>query len=175
MNIYLDTETTGLQPPEDRIVEVAIVDDCGRTLLNSLVNPRRNVPAEASAIHGITNDMLSQAPSLDELLPDIERIIHGASATIIYNARYDTRFFPPELWKGVKVQCAMKRFARIMGEKNRFGRDRWHRLDKAASRAGHVWNGDPHRALADTLACRSVWQWCEHMEELTSGQDTFTA
>jgi hypothetical protein len=33
------------------------------------------------------------------------------------------------------------------------------KLDFAALCAGHVWQGEPHRALADAMACRSVWLW----------------
>jgi len=52
--VYLDTETTGLSPGNGaRIVEIAILDDDGRPLLDTLVNPDCEIPDEASSIHGI--------------------------------------------------------------------------------------------------------------------------
>jgi DNA polymerase III epsilon subunit-like protein len=54
MPVYLDTETTGLSPARgDAIVEVAIVDSCGRALIDTLVNPGRHISWQATQVHGI--------------------------------------------------------------------------------------------------------------------------
>ena len=42
--LFLDTETTGLNPPKDKLVEVAIVNEAGEVLLDTLVNPLTNTP-----------------------------------------------------------------------------------------------------------------------------------
>jgi DNA polymerase III epsilon subunit-like protein len=49
--IFLDTETTGLNPPRDKIVELAIIDSTGNMLLNTLVNPMMNIPETVINIH----------------------------------------------------------------------------------------------------------------------------
>ena len=49
--VYLDTETTGLSPDRgDRVVDIAMVDDLGNTVIDTLVDPERPIPAEASRL-----------------------------------------------------------------------------------------------------------------------------
>lgn len=160
--LFLDTETTGLSAADgDRIVEIAIVDVRGRTLVNTLVNPRRPIPRDASRIHGITDRMVERAPALADLWPELERILSGKQV-VIYNAAYDRQFFPDRLACTARISCAMLAFAKAYGEWNpRFGDFRWQRLETAAEHVGHTWEGQAHRALADALACRSVWRWLE--------------
>ncbi len=61
--IFYDTETTGTSPKEDAIVEIAAYDPAGPREFVSFVNPLRPIPAEASAIHHITNEMVASSPS----------------------------------------------------------------------------------------------------------------
>lgn len=154
MALYLDTETTGFSATAgDTIVEIAIVDDAGRTVLESLVDPRRKIPWQASGIHGITDDMVRGKPTLQSLLPRIREIVTDEQV-VIYNSVFDTQFFPGGLRQARMVSCAMTHFANTLG-------GRWRKLDVAARHVGHRWTGDAHRALADALACRSVWLWLE--------------
>lgn len=155
MAIYLDTETTGISPGSgDAIVEVAIVNERGETLLNTLVNPLRNIPWYATKVHGITDAMVAGAPTLEELMPTIRKVIKKQEV-VIYNATFDVPFFPGHLSEAASIHCAMRRFAQYTGSRT------WRKLDFAAQCAGHVWTGAAHRALADTQACRSVWRWVE--------------
>jgi DNA polymerase III epsilon subunit-like protein len=59
----LDTETTGLEY-NSRIVEIAVTTADGEVLLDTLVNPGEPIPADATAIHKITDEMVANAPSL---------------------------------------------------------------------------------------------------------------
>lgn len=153
MPIYLDTETTGLNPRKgDAIVEIAIVDEDGRTLINTLVNPGRPIPWYATKVHGISDSMVRFYPSLNELMPRITEIVKEQEL-VIYNAAFDIKFFPGELQEASHVHCAMRHFTQVIDGQS------WRKLDYAAICAGHVWTGNPHRALADALACRSVWHW----------------
>lgn len=155
MTLYLDTETTGLSAASgDTIVEIAIVDDRGVALINTLVNPQRSIPWQAANVHGIKDSMVQGMPTLKELLPEIKKIISGHQL-VIYNASFDISFFPSRLKEALSIECAMKRFATDVGG----GRKR--KLNIAAEHVGHIWTGGAHRALADTLACRSVWRWLE--------------
>ena len=154
MYIFLDTETTGFSPAKgDSIVEIAIVDEAGKTLINTLVNPQRPIPYGASAVHGITDDMVRGKPTLGQILPAVREIV-SRKDVVIYNARFDVPFIPGNLREAEQVHCAMLKFAGAMG-------GRWQKLEVAARHVGHRWNGQQHRALADALACRSVWQWLE--------------
>lgn len=154
MALYLDTETTGFSAYSgDVIVEVAIVDDTGRTIMDTLVNPRRPIPWQATNVHGITDAMVRGKPSIEQLLPRIHEIIANEHV-VVYNAAFDTQFFPDRLRQARMVSCAMTRFAQEQGGP-------WRKLEVAARHVGHCWTGDAHRALADALACRSVWLWLE--------------
>jgi len=155
---FLDTETTGLDPAKSRIVEIAIVDENGNTVIDTLVNPLCVIPGESIAVHGITNGKVGTAPTLDDLLPEIYRLLEGQKV-VIYNAEYDRYFFPNHL-NGSEVLCAMKPFVKEYGEWNQYRGDyKWQPLDKAVKHIGYEWEGDAHRALADSLACRAVWNW----------------
>lgn len=152
MAIYLDTETTGFSPSAGAaIVEVAIVDDRGQTLIDTLVDPRKPIPWQAQNVHGISDDMVRGKPTLEALMPRIIEIIQGEEV-VIYNSAFDAPFFPGQLGQARAVSCAMRKFSERLGGP-------WRKLDVASKHVGHRWTGVAHRALADALACRSVWQW----------------
>jgi DNA polymerase-3 subunit epsilon len=152
VNVYLDTETTGLSAASgDTIVEIAIVDHNGRPLIDTLVNPQRAIPWQATKVHGIRDDMVRGKPTLGQILPDIREAIRGKEL-VIYNASFDVSFFANRLADAAAVRCAMKAFNAARG-------GRPHKLAVAAAHVGHAWSGTAHRALADALACRSVWEW----------------
>ncbi len=166
MTVYLDTETTGLSAARgDTIVEIAIVDHRGDALINTLVNPGRPIPSEAIRVHGISDEMVRGKPSLTQLMPQIVEIIRGQQV-VIYNAKYDISFFPGRLTEAASLRCAMIGFSEALG-----GR-RWQKLDVAARHVGHKWSGVAHRALADALACRSVWEWLQRREEEVSSRSS---
>jgi len=155
---FLDTETTGLHPPDDKLVEVAIVADDGDTVLDTLVNPERPI-GFATQIHGISDEMVATAPTMENLWPQIHNIVTG-NHIVIYNAQFDTRFFPDRLNTAAKISCAMLRFAPIFGQKHpSYGNYTWQKLTTAARYIDYEWVGDPHRALADTRATRALWLW----------------
>jgi DNA polymerase III epsilon subunit-like protein len=157
MAIYLDTETTGFSPARgDAIVELAIVDAAGRTLIDTLIDPGRAIPWQSTQVHGITDAMVRGRPTLDQVMPRVLEIIAG-ELVVIYNANFDAPFFPGQLRQSQGVRCAMARFADALG-------GRWRKLDVAARHVGHRWTGNAHRALADAQACRSVWDWLEAHE-----------
>jgi DNA polymerase-3 subunit epsilon len=157
--IYLDTETTGLNPPFDKIVEIAIIDNDGNVLMDTFVNPGRMIPRAAYEIHGITDAMVRDAPTLEELLPEIRKIVSQAGHLIIYNADYDTAFFPKSFFN-IQIECCMKRFAPIYGKWSAKHKSHsYARLDDAAKYIGYRYEGRPHRALTDAKACRALWLW----------------
>lgn len=79
----LDAETTGLAPSRgDRIVSVACVrvrnGSVRRTeVLDVLVHPGRSIPPESTLIHGITDEMVAGAPSIETVVPDLVRFADG--------------------------------------------------------------------------------------------------
>ncbi|MGU3387231.1 DNA polymerase III subunit epsilon [Methylobacterium sp. D53M] len=98
--ICLDTETTGVDHKSgDRIVEVACVEllnhvQTGRTF-HRYVNPEREVPAEAAAVHGLNTGFLADKPLFAEIVGDLLAFIDGAPL-VIHNASFDAGFLNME-------------------------------------------------------------------------------
>jgi DNA polymerase-3 subunit epsilon/CBS domain-containing protein len=80
--IVLDTETTGLDPAKARIVEIGAVrlrnGKIADESLRRLVRPDRPIPAASSAIHGIDDRAVADAPAFAELWPELSALIEGA-------------------------------------------------------------------------------------------------
>lgn len=100
--IVLDTETTGMNPETgDRIVEIGAVEleghiPTGRTL-QIYINPEREVPAEATAVHGITNEFLKDKPVFSQIYTDFLDFIGNDGVLVIHNAEFDMKFINWEL------------------------------------------------------------------------------
>lgn len=75
--VYLDTESTGLSPASDALLEIAIISDTGVPLLNTLICPPDTFKAwpAAQAVHGITPAMIRGKPTLDELASRIRAAV----------------------------------------------------------------------------------------------------
>ncbi|HEU4838841.1 MAG TPA: DNA polymerase III subunit epsilon [Micavibrio sp.] len=99
--IVLDTETTGMDPAQgDRLVEIGCVElenhlPTGRTY-HVYINPEREIPAEATAVHGITNDFVKDRPTFGEVVGDFLDFI-GDAQLVIHNAEFDMKFLNAEL------------------------------------------------------------------------------
>lgn len=165
--IFLDTETTGLnRDGSDRIVEIAILDAAGSPLMDTLINPGRRIPPEASKVHGITAGMVGSAPRIEDIENRILDIVAGKHL-VIYNSAYDLPFLPAMVQSApALVDCCMERFAAHYGDWNSYhGNYKWKPLDFAARFIGYQWTGTAHRAMADALACRAVWFFLDHVQD----------
>ena len=110
--IVLDTETTGLSPAEGhRIVEIGCVE-----LLHTrkgehyrcVLNPERDIPAEAARIHGITNEQVADAPRFAEVVDRFLGFI-GQDTLVIHNAAFDMGFLNAELQRLQRPPLEMER------------------------------------------------------------------
>jgi len=156
--VILDTETTGLDARAE-IVDLAVIDTAGRMLVDLIVRPSGRIPPAASAVHGITDRMVADAPRWPELHQRVGDVLRSASRVIIYNAVYDVRVLrqtrlryqlapvgPPRR----RYECAMHWNARYVGQWNEVrGGFRWPRLE-----------GGDHRALGD---CRATLRLIQGM------------
>nr|WP_308530362.1 3'-5' exonuclease [uncultured Serratia sp.] len=163
--LILDTETTGLGDDAE-IVEIAIIDTTGKPLINTLVKPLNPIPAEATAIHGITNDMVAQAPTWPEVQKLVDQVTDDKTV-VIYNAGYDKRLLmqTDTAWNvktessikvGPTFECAMLAYAKFYGQKSERGGYKWQKLTAAAEQQGVIIEGTPHRALSDCLTTLGV-------------------
>ncbi|WP_391591429.1 3'-5' exonuclease [Yersinia similis] len=157
-SLILDTETTGLDDDAE-IIEISIIDCTGKILLDTLVKPIKAIPAEATAIHGITNDMVADAPTWRDIHYQFMTLTNDRTL-LIYNALFDSRLIfqtaaanncpVPEKKYIFDAECVMESYAKYYGQwdqkRNKF---KWQRLSNAAEQQGVAIDGTPHRALAD--------------------------
>lgn len=121
--IVLDTETTGMDPfSGDRIIEIGAVElvnhlPSGKTC-QIYINPEREIPAEATAVHGITNEFVKDKPTFSECYSEFIDFIGDNYTLVIHNAEFDMKFLNWELknvghaplpWNRVVDSLAMAR------------------------------------------------------------------
>ncbi|CCF82977.1 3'-5' exonuclease [Nitrolancea hollandica] len=150
--LYLDTETTGLDSRAE-IVEIAVINGAGVTVLDRLVRPSSRIPPEVTAIHGIDDDMVAGAPAWPVVFAEFAHLLQRYASIVVYNAPFDRRIInqvnqryglPPV---EIDWHCAMQQFAVYAGRR--------HSLARAARSVG-VPLAPTHRALADTQVCRDL-------------------
>lgn len=158
--ICLDTETTGVYG-NDEILQLSVINGNGEVLFNELLRPK-NV-AEwpgAEAIHGISPDMVTGKPTIDQYMPQLNSIMSAAKLIIGYNLQFDLGFLRRagiEWPKETQTFDVMTEFAEIYGEWNNYFRDyKWQKLCVCAEYFGYEGNGNFHDSLEDiraTLFC----------------------
>jgi DNA polymerase-3 subunit epsilon len=99
--IVLDTETTGLDPLRgDRLVEIGCIEIFNRMptgqTFHRYINPQRDMPAEAFAVHGLSSEFLSTKPLFIEVVEEFIDFI-GDAPLVIHNASFDIGFINAEL------------------------------------------------------------------------------
>jgi len=98
--VFFDLEATGVAPLEDRIVDIALIKrlpDGREEAFASYVNPTVPIPAEASAVHHITDDMVCNAPTFQELAPRILEFIADSDLGGFNILKYDIPLLQAEL------------------------------------------------------------------------------
>ena len=98
--VVLDTETTGLDPRSGhRIVEIGCVELINHMApgkhFHKYLNPERDIPEQASVIHGLTEEFLSSQPVFADVAEEFEAFI-GDSILVIHNAEFDLGFINAE-------------------------------------------------------------------------------
>ncbi|WP_315743609.1 MULTISPECIES: DNA polymerase III subunit epsilon [unclassified Bradyrhizobium] len=99
--IVLDTETTGLDPLRgDRLVEIGCIEIFNRMptgqVFHRYINPERDMPAEAFAVHGLSTEFLATKPLFHEIVEEFLTFI-GDAPLVIHNASFDVGFINAEL------------------------------------------------------------------------------
>lgn len=156
--VAIDTETTGVHPGYDRAVQLGIVRfergvEVGSFV--SLVNPGREIPEEATAIHGINDEMVEDAPRMGELFvrPEVRALINHAQP-LAFNRAYDQALVPwfldPWDWPWLcplAIVRVVDRYARGSGR---------HKLTACCERHGIVL-ARAHSAEADARAAGELF------------------
>lgn len=99
--IAFDLETTGIKPKEDQIVEIGAVRFDGSQVVDTfgvLIDPGTPIPYEASAVSGITDDMVAGKPRIESVLPDFAAFC-GDLPLVAHNASFDYNFLLKDIEK----------------------------------------------------------------------------
>ncbi len=89
---FIDLETTGINLGTDRIVEIAIVKilpDGTRSVKRKLVNPEMPIPKGASDVHGITDEMVKDAPTFKQVAHELKQMLDGCDLAGYNSNRFD--------------------------------------------------------------------------------------
>lgn len=113
--IVLDTETTGLDPADGhRIIEIGCVELFNHVPTGAegerrwLIDPERDIPPDASRIHGITAETVKGQPKFAKIVDDVLAFI-GDSPLVIHNAEFDIGFMNAELARLERPPLALAR------------------------------------------------------------------
>lgn len=92
--VVIDTETTGLSPTRDNLVEVAAIrfeNWVPIQKFHTLLNPGKHIPDKASAINNITDDMVADAPAFMQIIDSLNAFV-GKSNIVGHNLPFDLKF-----------------------------------------------------------------------------------
>jgi DNA polymerase III subunit epsilon len=154
--VFVDLETTGGSLADHRITEIGIVEagPHGVSRWSTLVNPAQTIPPFIQQLTGITNEMVREAPSFDEIAPELHRRLDGR-LFIAHNASFDRGFLRSEFQRvglafNPDVLCTV-RLSRALNPS-----EKRHGLDALIDRHALVPIAR-HRALADADLLWQFW------------------
>ena len=155
--IAFDVETTGLSPMDDRIVELGAVVFENGVIVNSfstLVNPGRPIPASATKINHITNEMLRTAPGEKSVYPALVNFlgdaINGATMICAHNARFDMEFLC-ETFNRLGIGACIRYIDTLSLSRDILKLENYKQ--ETVAKAMGITNRDAHRAVTDAEVC----------------------
>jgi DNA polymerase III subunit alpha, Gram-positive type len=162
--IILDIETTGLSKHYHRITEIAAVKFENNKVVDqfeTLINPQISIPAFITSLTGITNEMVSNAPTIDKIMPHFLNFV-GDSVIVAHNATFDHGFLAKNAERvGLnfpnKRLCTRKLANRLLPQLPS------KKLSMICYHLG-IKNKQEHRAMTDVLATVEVFS--KFLEEL---------
>lgn len=154
---FFDLETTGINVAKDRIVEIAILKvfpNGNKESYTWRVNPGIPIPAEASAIHGITNEMVANEPMFKELAPKVYALINDSDLAGFNSNRFDIPMLAEELLRA-EIDFDLKKSLSVDVQTI------FHKMEKRTLEAAYKFYCgkeliNAHSAAADTEATYEV-------------------
>jgi DNA polymerase-3 subunit epsilon len=155
--VVLDLETTGLSPFQDKIIEIGAVKLKTNEIsfFKSFVNPQKKIPQDTIAIHGIEDEMVSQAPIFEEINPSWQKFAEDLPL-IAHNAKFDLGFLVFENYQiktfvgNHEIYCSCLLSRQVLKDVPN------HRLATLATYYSLPLENH-HRALDDSLACFQIF------------------
>lgn len=159
--VVLDTETTGMQPyAGDGLVEIALIEyrglkPTGREFC-SLIHPGRPIPPEATAIHGLSDADVVDAPSLERVLDDVVAFLDGA-LLVGHHIGFDLRFLNRMALRHLHCRLPFPALNTMVLFQAWTGRHGVFSLDDVAAACG-VDVYDRHNARGDALVSGEIFR-----------------
>ena len=161
--IVLDTETTGLEPNQGhRLVEIGCIELLNRiptgATFHAYLNPERDMPPEAFAIHGLSSDFLKVHKRFAEIVDDFLAFIGDETPLVIHNAGFDHGFLCAELKRLERAPIARDRLVDTLALARRKNSAGPYNLDALCGRYG-IDNSrrSKHGALLDAEILAEVY------------------
>ena len=130
---FIDLETTGINLATDRIIEIAIVKvltDGKRSVKRKLINPQIPIPKQSSDLHGITNEMVKDAPVFKDVAQELKQMLDGCDIGGYNSNRFDIPMLVEEFLRA-EVDFDMKG-RRLLDVQNIF-----HRMEQRTLSAAY--------------------------------------
>lgn len=157
--VAFDTETTGLEPAQgDEIIQLGAVRivNCKiipGEIIDQLIDPKRSIPEASVAIHGITQKMVANQPTIGQVLPHFHRFAEGA-VLVAHNAAFDMRCLQlKEAQTGVKFDNSV--LDTLLLSTIIHPHQESHSLEEIATRLS-LTNIGRHTALGDAIVTAEV-------------------
>jgi DNA polymerase III subunit epsilon len=114
---FIDLETTGVSLSTDRIVEIAIIKvlpDGSRQTKRKIINPQMPIPQGAIDVHGITNEMVKDAPTFKEVANEVKVFIDGCDLGGYNSNRFDIPILMEEFLRaGLNVDLSTRKMVDV--------------------------------------------------------------
>ncbi len=155
--VFFDLETTGIDIVKDRIVEISYIKvkpDGSEEVKTQRINPEMPIPAEAQAIHGITDDDVKDMPTFKEYAKSFVKVIEGADLGGFNSNKFDIPLLAEELLRvGIDFDFKKRKFIDVQVI--------FHKMEKRTLSAAYKFYCDKeldgaHSAEVDTRATYEV-------------------
>lgn len=155
--IYYDTETTGISSERDRIIEIAAFEpETGRSF-ERLINPGLLIPAEATAIHHITNEMVANSPNFAVIAQEFIQFCEGDVVLIAHNNdNFDLQFLKAEFARN-QVEMPVWKFLDSLKWARRYRPDLPRHTLQFLREIYGISANNAHRALDDVIVLHQVF------------------
>ncbi|NCP72114.1 3'-5' exonuclease [archaeon] len=173
--IVLDIETTGLNRSKDQITEIAALKLEGNRIVDkfeTLINPQMKIPAEITQLTGITDDMVKEKPTIQEVLPNFIDFIKK-DILVAHNAIFDIGFINHNLNLHLNQTLENKNICTMNLAKKIISTMPSYRLSSLCNYFD-IKNEYAHRAMSDVYATTKLFtkfQAIMHNNGLREDQD----
>lgn len=156
--IFYDTETTGLRPDKDRIIEIAAYDPTQDGSFVTLVNPGCHIPSEASAIHHITDEMVSKSPNFAKAAEEFVQFCSGDVILIAHNNDSFDQLFLKHEFARHEVSHPSWKFLDSLKWARRYRPDLPRHTLQFLREIYGIAQNNAHRALDDVIVLHDVFK-----------------